>query len=1511
MGRLCDYFAVCGGGDDLKVFEGVTDDSQDVMDLNVSFGNIQQRFAEEEEGGFKIIRESPSGFHANIGHKTYGLLESKRDVHICLRRRRPGDTRPPIVDVVVVSLHRGDKVPKNYQVVRHTLRGEDATLRRGTSATGKKQVYLAIRRQDQGFRERYHQSYQQCALVDVMVINQGKGETNPSQTICDKKKHRLIRSKTGASLYLALKKGPPKGLCDLPYQAEVVERFPFTDYADFPFPADVFPSFCFPKGLRLEWAALQSTPQPSSFPFVLTTGNGTRVYAAALTLYEPLDEATLTRLRSNPSIPANAIKDAYAQEGEEVNWVVFCPRTLLVVSHCPFIYTLKRWLGMLYALSLSPSTIPVERIIAHLCLRMPVPHAGGPALALFAQPGMEPIVFKMPPENGLPLLDVPLTSLVTCLSAENILSCFALLLLEEKVVMYSRSAALVVEVMESLRALLFPFDWQSCYISRLNLSLLEALEFPGAYLIGVHDDTNPSDPDPYADPNCLINQMFASLPDDVTVISLDDNHINAPMSVEHAVTNYHILPPEPANILLRRLRFLITKADITVRSEAALKAADAAYTFAPTPDLVDDEREPLDDKAVRGAFLCFQCEIMEGYTDHLITPDADWMISSNQWFDFNGFMAARPPELAPFFERLTQSQLFSSFVQGRTSSGSYTYVYFDRCLEVLRNEKSAFTAADRTILLDEVVCNLNNNVRGTHQRTLSKRDSYNWEDDSSEMQAHFSQQSTQEILACEEPAGTENSPINKLLSTPKSFPKRLNPDLIMLPEENGQQRSRVSSTISPEISFSAALIRSDIERQPQPHFSQAGPSVLLVSDNMHTPTIMATHAFAAWFLCLPAALLHTPLDAREALLICAFGCLEKMQSVYALVPDEALYRALFVACGLAAQSGNFSKEVVCLWKELQSHGIQPNAATLGQYTKAVVDAQSRDNCAASSSPGGRRHEIRSSCHRAFNLTTDSFVGLGDLDIRGRHWRAKAEEVANQGAEADKNSESETVPVMRNGGAGEEVPMDSQYAALNSHPQAKVLQLSSSILNLSMNGVCIDPPSLMKSSSPKKETYHHKSSIKVTAIWSGSKHSEDCAYRPLDEEIMACWSLKGRSRSVCARCRKEYIPKLHYTELDPGIQKSMDRSSIKMHNWAEFKSTNLSPSAKKKTAGHPISKNVEKTGLLSESFTQNNDVWSIDQMSPQAIGISDLCEGLQEVESEEDYYEVSTKECNYISPVNLRLQLEEFIQVHGPEGLTREDLWREDPTLFLNLWWYCARFELPLPLSPHKSYGSRNTTTLDGNNSNQAGASHFCMYPLSDLTLWIGVVSRNKNISIGAGISLLSSLALDTSAGKPLSDLFDKLEESEDASHTVSALRTSLSQLSSALECYDASINMTTAEKAVLNALRTIKSLGHLDEFKVLMQWLVEAQMQPLAQPLSLYQLLMTAQTRCSSLNSLTTLNKEDKFLDMDGGLWYSSFDKQFITSLAKLGEGEKETLKPDGFPSDLALKFRNVFGHLY
>lgn len=90
--------------------------------------------------------------------------------------------------------------------------------------------------------------------------------------------------------------------------------------------------------------------------------------------------------------------------------------------------------------------------------------------------------------------------------------------------------------------------------------------------------------------------------------------------------------------------------------------------------------EPLDDRAVRDCFVRFFCSILGGYERFLVVPDMDFLISGNEWFDAQGFLAAAPQDRAPFLGSLVATQMFQSFIERRTEASDVHCMLFDECL---------------------------------------------------------------------------------------------------------------------------------------------------------------------------------------------------------------------------------------------------------------------------------------------------------------------------------------------------------------------------------------------------------------------------------------------------------------------------------------------------------------------------------------------------------------------------------------------------------------------------------------------------------------------------------------------------------------------------------------------------------------------------------------------------------------------------------------------------------------
>lgn len=112
------------------------------------------------------------------------------------------------------------------------------------------------------------------------------------------------------------------------------------------------------------------------------------------------------------------------------------------------------------------------------------------ALISHSSRSMQPIKFELPPKCFFPPMDLDFSGPMRCLSLDHLLAIFCLLLQETKIIFTCASNALLTDVMETFRALLFPLTWSSCFVTRLPDLLSGLLQAPGGFMIGLHMTTS-------------------------------------------------------------------------------------------------------------------------------------------------------------------------------------------------------------------------------------------------------------------------------------------------------------------------------------------------------------------------------------------------------------------------------------------------------------------------------------------------------------------------------------------------------------------------------------------------------------------------------------------------------------------------------------------------------------------------------------------------------------------------------------------------------------------------------------------------------------------------------------------------------------------------------------------------------------------------------------------------------------------------------------------------------------
>lgn len=186
-----------------------------------------------------------------------------------------------------------------------------------------------------------------------------------------------------------------------------------------------------------------------------------------------------------------------------------------------------------------------------------------------------------------------------------------------------------------------------------------------------------------------------------------------------------------------------------------------------------------------------------------------------------------------------------------------------------------------------------------------------------------------------------------------------------------------------------------------------------------------------------------------------------------------------------------------------------------------------------------------------------------------------------------------------------------------------------------------------SSSFKASSFERSENISLVALWSRAASCDSCHYIPFDEEIQCGWdaihSAGERNPSIaCPRCNSIIVPLIGFEHLE--LSEALASANVEIHS-------------------------------LDDDLNSSRDLTATD-LPPQLEGrVRDWQSPSSTPNAPTDKGFVS-----YFSPYKLRMMIEQLVEEYGEEVLRRNRLLALDPEIFYNLWWYCARFSMPLPLA---------------------------------------------------------------------------------------------------------------------------------------------------------------------------------------------------------------------------------------
>ena len=308
---------------------------------------------------------------------------------------------------------------------------------------------------------------------------------------------------------------------------------------------------------------------------------------------------------------------------------------------------------------------------------------------------------------------------------------------------------------------------------------------------------------------------------------------------------------------------------------------------------------------------------------------------------------------------------------------------------------------------------------------------------------------------------------------------------------------------------------------------------------------------------------------------------------------------------------------------LRSDGMFPSAVTLGQYTRAIAEGYSKQS-------SGKVHSIITESVGVSNFSPnsdgilESVVDLNSpnaLDFLDGNVMDLDDAGSRwrQGREAPRLEKAKKNKDNSHDNVNQPDKKSQRSKRRQQRPWIPVLSSSS-----------FSPH--WKPSKPMDDTFDLMRDFRFIALWSRTTACDKCAHVLLDEEIQAGWDSvepddADSSEVECPCCGTMVQPKIGYFEMPPHTPDlAKHRTNDNESNELPLQVQNILPSESEEV-------NDERLGSVP-----------------------------------------------YLSPSQMRAQLESIIEDFGEDVLEREKLRYLNSTVFFNLWWFCCRFSLPLPLS---------------------------------------------------------------------------------------------------------------------------------------------------------------------------------------------------------------------------------------
>jgi len=405
-----------------------------------------------------------------------------------------------------------------------------------------------------------------------------------------------------------------------------------------------------------------------------------KIYGAVIRFYVPAP------------LDTDGTKDNFENEDDEAERKrLWCPIGICLTSSLPIVGILEAILLRLcenLASRININNISdkvIHKDIMNLMMNYQSPIAGVINCSIpFLSGDGDRLLISIPSISGLPPLPHGASVISVCrlLGAEGLTQLLAAVLTECKILIHSADVSNLAMVAEVITALIYPFTYQLPFIPVIPIALMEIIEAPVSYFIGV--------------PTCNMKWVDKSVLADVVVIDLD-NGFSTPdyFDGRRSAPSSRATTPLPASVSSNLSKAVFR----LLRDEEEVEDQFGTLNFSETRHLPRMDVESLAERKFRIAVAQQICSFIRGYQECLFFVSVNQPVFNRDRFlrqapalfeDRGGGGPISPTSLGHLEQFEGTSQRILSPRSKRFLSGLVNTQHFHDLLERLDSESTTF-----------------------------------------------------------------------------------------------------------------------------------------------------------------------------------------------------------------------------------------------------------------------------------------------------------------------------------------------------------------------------------------------------------------------------------------------------------------------------------------------------------------------------------------------------------------------------------------------------------------------------------------------------------------------------------------------------------------------------------------------------------------------------------------------------------------------------------------------------